>query len=90
MTYTVFSTIDRVGIEIEIEAQVNVTHWGCPASWYDPGDGPEWEIERLVTLEARLPLAYELDLSEAEQDKLDEVINNKIGEWVQDYDDDYD
>lgn len=33
--------------EVEITVEFEITSWGSPQSWDDPGSGPEWDINRI-------------------------------------------
>lgn len=87
MSYTIMGTIDRCGIEIEYEAEINITTWGDGGSYWDPPEPPEWEVESIRSLHARLDLMNEL--TDEELAELDDQISDKIGDWESDAAEDY-
>lgn len=60
------ATIVRGTIEIEIDVDFNITHYGCGSNcWDEPGEAPEVEIEKVSSKHAGLII--ELTTLEDEQ-----------------------
>lgn len=83
-THNIIHEIDRFGIDIELDIVIRLTSLGSPPSWDDPGDGPEWEIESCHTMEARLALDVDADLTQDERDAIDDLVANNVGDWIAD------
>jgi hypothetical protein len=51
-------TIPLIGTEeeVEITCEFSVTSWGSAASYWDPGDGPEWEIDKILLDGEEVPI----------------------------------
>jgi hypothetical protein len=94
-------TIGETETDFILEVEYRITHRGYPATYDDPGEGPEWEIVSVTLLrdwtKSELEEAVERRNKQYGipiwmQELLDEDgwLNEKVGGWIANHDEDND
>lgn len=84
-THSLTLTIERCGIEIDLDCEIAVESYGYGSNgWDDPGEGPEWYAERIRTAEAGIVLDHDRDLTDAEQAQLAALVDERVDDWQDD------